>query len=145
AALPATWLFRDGLGAAFGRIAAVARRAGARGSHEQLAAVGEGDVAPVGALQRVVLRLVAVDDDLGAVGQRVFRDAAAQQGVRRAALDHPLLGLAVLDDLDVNPRMRVHPLEADDLALETNRGIRVELGAKGMMRENGAAGDREAR
>src|SRR6185503_19860958 len=97
AALPATWLFRDGLGAAFGRIAAVARRAGARRSHEQLAAFGEGDVAPVGALQRVILRPVAIDDDLGDVSQRVFRDAAAQQRVRRAALGHPLFGLAVLD------------------------------------------------
>src|SRR5437867_1287041 len=79
----------------FVRIGAVGRGAGAGRSEEQLAAVGERDVAAVRARERMVARLIAVDDDFGALRQRLLGDAAAQQRVRRAALDHPLLARGV--------------------------------------------------
>src|SRR5687767_6455887 len=92
----------------------------------------------------MILRLITVDNDFGADGDRLLRDAAAEERVRRAAFDHPDLGLAVLDDLDVNPRMRVHPLEADDLALEADRRVRIELGAESVVSEYRAARDNKA-
>ncbi len=65
---------------------AVARRAGSGRSHEQLAAIGEGDVAPVGPLHRLVLGAVAVDDHLGALGDELgelgLGDSAARERVR---------------------------------------------------------------
>src|SRR5712675_584632 len=72
------------------RIRAVGRRAGPGRAEEQLLAVRVGHVAPVGAEQRMVARLVAVDDELRADLQRLARDAAAEQRVRRAAFHHPL-------------------------------------------------------
>src|SRR5580765_5683074 len=74
----------------FGRIRAIERSAGARRSKEQLLPVRVGDVAAVGAVHRMVPRLVAVHDQLGPELERFLGDAAAQQGVRRATLDHPL-------------------------------------------------------
>ena len=119
-----------------GRVAAVARGAGARRSHEQLLAVGERDVAAVRP-RRPVLALIAVDDHFGADRERVLGDAAAQQRVRRAALDHPHFGAAaVLRDLDVDPRVRVHELDLDDLALEEDRPVRVELRAERVVRDD---------
>src|SRR5439155_1666963 len=81
--------------ARFGRIRAVGRRAGARRPEEQLLAVRIGHIAAVGAQQRMVPRLVAVDDELRAGLQRVARDAAAQKRVRRAAFDHPFIAFLV--------------------------------------------------
>src|SRR5213076_1591357 len=79
-------------------------------SHEQLATVGERHVAAVGAL-RSIARFVTVDDDDGADRQRIAREAKAEQRVRRARLNPPVLSRAVrILDVDVNPRMRVDPL-----------------------------------
>src|SRR5690606_4209152 len=51
--------------------------------------------------QRAVLRLEARDLDSRAGRQRIARPAPAQQGARRAALDHPALDRAVfLRDVD---------------------------------------------
>src|SRR5262245_12896443 len=79
----------------FGRIPPVLWRAGSRRSHEDLAAVGEGDVAAVRPLERVVLRLVSIDDELGAVLERFPRQPAAQERVRRPPLDHPHFGRSI--------------------------------------------------
>src|SRR5262245_20014730 len=100
-AIAATALARDGRsGLLFAGIPAVTRRARTGGAHEQPLAVREGDVAPVGAVG-TVLRLVAVDQDLGPLGQRLARQPAAEQRVRRPALDHPA-GSAAVGFLDVN-------------------------------------------
>src|SRR5215469_13718021 len=76
---------------AFRRVRAVDRCAGARGSEKQLLAVGERDVAAVRPQLGVVAGLIPVDDQIGPDLQRFLRDAAAQQRVRRAALNHPFL------------------------------------------------------
>src|SRR5437660_9733771 len=83
----------------FSRVRAVGRRARARRSEEQLAAVRIGDIAPVGSELRMIAGLVAVDHELGAGRQRVAGDAAAQQRIRRSALDHPLLALLTRREL----------------------------------------------
>ena len=72
-----------------GRIAAVARGAGSRRSHEQCLAVGERDVAAVRP-HRAIFRLEPVDLDHRADLDLVARDAAALQRIRRAAFDRPL-------------------------------------------------------
>src|SRR5688572_14385199 len=59
-------------------IGAISRGAGARGAEEQLASVRVGDVAAVRALQRVIARLVTVNDDLGADRQRGLGDSRTQ-------------------------------------------------------------------
>src|SRR5438270_10277624 len=83
--LPAASAAGRRLRATLCRIGAVHRRAGARRSQKQLAAVRERHVAAVGAQLRMIARLIAVDDDLGARLQRVLGDAAAEQRVRRPA------------------------------------------------------------
>src|SRR5438477_12801125 len=70
------------------------RRAGARRSDKQLAAVLIGDVAAVGAI-RAVFGLVPFDRDHRARQQRLLVEAATQQRVGRARFDHPALDLAV--------------------------------------------------
>src|SRR5205814_6894174 len=66
----------------------------ARRSDEQFLAVRQGDVPPVRA-GRSILGLVAFDEDLGSDWQRIFRKSSSEQRVRRAALDHPRLDLAL--------------------------------------------------
>ena len=81
---------------------------------------------PVGAGQGVIARLIPVDDDLGADLDRVARDAATQQGVRRAAFNRPLFssrrglllpGNGHFFDRQVNPRVRIDQLDLGDRAL----------------------------
>ena len=122
-------------------LAAVVGRTRARRAHEDLGAVGERHVTTVRPLERVVLGLVAVHDDLGARHEAVPAQAPTEQRVRRAALDHPDLGRAVVVlDLHVNPRVGVHPLEAYDFALEPDRRVAIELGTERVVR-----GDRYGR
>src|SRR5437764_2153551 len=122
--LPAASAAGRRLRATLCRIGAVHRRAGARRSQKQLAAVRERHVAAVGAQLRMIARLIAVDDDLGARLQRVLGDAAAEQRVRRPAFDHPLfLGPVGLRDLDVDPRVRIHPLDLRDRSLQQDRPV----------------------
>src|SRR5687767_12654612 len=56
------------------------RRACARRAEEQRLPVGERQVAAIGA-PATVLRLIAIDDNLGALFERLLREAAAQQRV----------------------------------------------------------------
>src|SRR5260370_30956744 len=63
------------------------RCAGAGGAEEQFAAIREGDVAAVGAI-RSVLGLVTVHDHGCARGHGTLREAAAQENVRAACLEH---------------------------------------------------------
>src|SRR5690606_18426096 len=94
---------------------------GARSAEVHAGAVGEDDLLRVRA-RRTVLRLEAADHDLRARRQRVLRPAAAQQRARSAALDLPALDRAVfLLDVDVEPRMRIDPLEHHDFTLERDR------------------------
>ena len=59
------------------------------------------------------------------------------------ALDGPHLGgPVVVLDLQVNPGVRVHPLEPDDLALQLDRGVAIELRTERVMR-NQRRGDDE--
>src|SRR5688572_32634885 len=82
------------------------RSANARGPDEELLAVRERDVTPVGA-QRAVLGLEALDENFGTGQQRVLVPAAAQERVRRTALDHPLLRFPIGSlHVDVNPGVR---------------------------------------
>src|SRR6187200_331740 len=82
------------------------RRARAGRTDEELLAVGERDVATVRSIG-AVLGLETLDQDLGALCQRILVPAAAQQRVRRAAFDHPSLHLAGgrILHVDVNPGM----------------------------------------
>src|SRR5688572_8183453 len=112
------------------------RSADARRADEQLLAVREGDVTAVRAV-RTVLRLETLDDDLGALGQRVLVPAAAEQSVRCATFNHPALHLAVVAlHVDVNPGMRIDPLHLDDSALHLDGLLRVELGRERVVRHN---------
>src|SRR2546425_5863732 len=119
------------------RVGAIARRAGAGRSQEQLAAVGVRDVAAVGPEQRVISRLIAVDDDQRAVLQRVARDATPEERIRRPAFDHPLLFRAVrFRHFQVNPGVRIHPLELRDRALQQHGSVRIEFAAKRVVRDH---------
>src|SRR5688572_22754096 len=117
-------------------------RAGTGRAHEQLLAVREGDVAAVGA-GGAVLGLEALDQDLGAGKERVLVPPAAEERVRRAALDHPLLGLAVGGlDVDVDPGVRVDPLHLGHRAPQLHRPLGIELGGKRVVRNHGHRGCR---
>src|SRR5688572_278143 len=117
------------------------RSADARGADEELLAVRERDVTPVGA-QRAVLGLEALDEDLRAGQQRVLVPAAAQERVRRAALDHPLLDLAVGSlDVDVDPGVRIDPLHLRDGAPQLYRLLRVEFSRKRVVRNHRHCGN----
>src|SRR6185503_6345612 len=101
---------------------------GARRTDEQLLAIRERDVAAVGAI-RTVLGLEALDEDLGALSQRLLVPATAQQRVGRATFDHPALDLTGLRILhvDVDPGVRVDPLHLHDRAPQLDRALRVEF------------------
>src|SRR5262245_30353462 len=89
---------------------AIGWRTGARGAKEQLAPVGIGDVAYVCALERVIARLVAVDNDLGADREGILRDSLTKQRVRTSAFNHPHFSAAVrFLHFHVDPRMWVDP------------------------------------
>src|SRR5690606_38956582 len=80
-----------------------------------------------------------VHDDVSAGRQRVSVPAAAKQRARSAAFDAPALDLAVDGSIEVDPRVRVDPLELHDLAFETDRLVAVKLGGKRVVC-NGSAG-----
>src|SRR5881296_1477629 len=74
-----------------------------RTTQENLSTVGERDVTTVGPI-RAVLCAIAVGDDLCSNGKRIFSEAAPEQGIGRAAFDHPADDLSVLAfDSDMNP------------------------------------------
>src|SRR5690606_26934742 len=63
----------------------------------------------------------------------------------RAALDHPALDRAVfLRDVDVQPRLRVDPLELHDHALARDGLVAAELRRERMARECGCRGEHES-
>jgi len=109
-------------------------RTGARGAHEQALAVGQDQVRAVGAIG-TVLRLIALDGDLGTRQQRVLREPSSNKRVRRTPFDHPpRYGAIGVLDVEMNPAVRVDPIHLDDGTLERDRLVRVELGGKRMMR-----------
>jgi hypothetical protein len=119
----------------------IVRRPGSGGAEEELASVRERDVAAVGA-QRAVLRLVAVDDDVRARKHRILGDAAAQQHVGAAGLDHPRDDLAVgARDVHVDPGVRVDELDAPHHPFEVHRLVGVELRGEGVMRRRRDGGE----
>jgi hypothetical protein len=87
----------------------------------------------------------AVHDDLGAGDQTVTPEPAAEQDIGRAPLDGPDFGLpALVPDLQVDPGVRVHPFQLDDLPLELHRRVLVKLGAEGVVRGQPCRGRRES-
>src|SRR6185503_4742715 len=109
-------------------------RARAGRTDEQLLAVRERDVAPVGPI-RTVLGLEAFDEDLSALGERGLVPTTAEQRVWRAAFDHPPFHLPsgrVLH-VDVNPGMRVDPFHLHDRAPQLDRTLGVEFSRKGVV------------
>src|SRR6185295_18923161 len=103
---------------------------------EQSATVGELDIAAHG-LVRAVARTVTADHEVGADRNRVLVDAFAHQGVRAAAFDHPLDGVAlVVEHGDVDPRVRVDELHLRDLAWQCDGPVDVELGGERVVRED---------
>src|SRR5688572_8655347 len=116
------------------RSSSVAARTRCGGTaEEEFAAIREGDVA-ADAFVGSVARLVADHMQLGADRNGVLRHAAAHQGIRTAAFDHPGDRVAgSVGDVDVNPRMRIDQFDLGDLAAQVQRGLYVELGGKGVM------------
>src|SRR5438876_5407304 len=105
----------------------VVGRAGSRRPHEQLSTVCEDHAAAVSDV-RAVLRAIAFDDDLGADGKGALVPPAAQQLVRRAHFDFPAdrLSVSVLD-VDVQPGVRIDPLDLRDGPLQGHRVVGVEF------------------
>ena len=118
----------------FGYVTTVPRGPSTRRAQEQLASIRKGDIAAIGSV-RAVLRTVSVDDDFGAFRQRAPRQTTAKQRVRRASLDHPARRLAVrLLDIDVNPGVRVDPLDLRHRSAQLYGFVRVELGGERVVR-----------
>ena len=113
----------------FGNVTTVARGAGSRRTHEQLAAIPESQVAAV-ALVRTVFGLITINDDFSANGQRILRESSAEQSVRGATLNHPY---GAILELKMNPSVWVNPLHFDDSAFKMNRRIRIKLSGECMM------------
>src|SRR5690606_15433344 len=61
-----------------------------------------------------------------------------QQRARSAAFNTPALDLAIDVGIEMNPRVRVHPLELHDLALKADGLVAIELGGERVVR-NGSA------
>src|SRR5215475_8512758 len=105
-----------------------------RTAQEQPLPVFESNVRSIRAIL-TVLCTISFNRDFGSRQQRLFREAAAQQNIGAAALDHPCDNPAVgPDNVHVNPRVRVDPLHLLDLALKFHRLIDVEFGCEGVMR-----------
>ena len=86
---------------------------------------------------REVLGLVAVHDDLDAGRQAVTTQAAPKQHVGCATLDGPRLGGPVLlHHVEMDPGVRVHPLQLHDPALQLDRCVAVEFRAERVVRED---------
>jgi hypothetical protein len=122
----------------------IGRRARARRAHEQLAAVGEREVASVGAV-RIALGAIAFHDDLGADRQRILRQAPAQQHRRIAPFDHPPLDLAIRAlHVDVNPGVGVDPFHLRHGAAQRDGLVRVEFRGKRVVRRQTRRADEQA-
>ena len=109
------------------------RRAGAGRAEEQSSGRREGEVAAVGSV-RAVLGLIPVDSPPSRQ-QRLLREAAPEQDVRRAGFERPVLHLAVgfFTSMWSQTWGLVHSI-LRDRALERDRLVRVELGREGVVR-----------
>src|SRR5262249_55480949 len=126
---PRLWRFRW--------IGAVEGCSRSRRTEEEFPPIRKGDVPAVCPEQRMVARLIPVDDDLGADLEGFFRDAPPEERVRRTALDHPLFDGAVrFCHVQVNPGMGIHPLDLRDDPLQQNRPVRIEFSSEGMVRRD---------
>src|SRR4029077_20702022 len=91
-----------------------------------------------GDLLRSVARDITGHRDGYAGRQIIAPPAVAQQGVRAAELDRPLLNLAALVlDVDAEPRMRVGPLHLRDRAGKREHLVDVESRGQRMVGERG--------
>src|SRR5215813_11911232 len=92
----------------------------------------------------LVARAVAVNDELLTNLQRVLRDAVANEAVRRAAFDAPLLNHPVGGfDVDPDPRVRIDELNFRDGAPEYQRFIFAEYRIPRMMCTGRRGAERE--
>src|SRR6202000_2653026 len=83
----------------------------ARGPYEQHLAVGKCDIAAVGP-HRAVLGLIAHNDDLCSLRERMLGPAPAYQRIGRAAFNHPTGDRAVRAFyVQMNPDVRVDPFD----------------------------------
>src|SRR4051812_13207382 len=107
---------------------------------EHAAAVGHRDRAHVAGL-RSVFRHEAVDGDRLIDLERITRPAVARERVRRAPFALPRLyrALRVLH-VEVDPDVRVAPLDLRHRAGQHDRLVRVELRGEGMMRRERRGG-----
>ena len=89
-----------------------------------------GPVRPLAA----VLGLIALHNHLRANRHRVLVEPAANQTVWRCQLDGPVRRSSVaLDDVDIQPGVRVEPIDPGDGAFERDRPVRIELRGKRMV------------
>src|SRR5262245_33462198 len=92
----------------------------------------------------VVARAVTVHDELLAELERVLRDAVANEAIRRAAFNAPLLDHAVGGfDIDPNPRVRVDEFDFRDGAPEYQRFVFTEDRIPRMMSAGRRGAERE--
>ena len=105
-----------------------------RQSEEELSAVSKGNVS-ADAASRPVLRLVALDQDLGSRRQRLLREAESVEIVRAGAFDHPGDRFAIRAlHVDVNPGVRVGQFPLHDRPPHLDRLVLVEFRPERMMR-----------
>src|SRR5688500_9208845 len=89
-----------------------------RRTQEEIAAVFQRHALAVG-LWRAALRAISLDDDLDAGREIGFAQAAPKQRRGTAGFNRPVDDFAAgLEDVDVDPAMRVHPLHLRQHALE---------------------------
>src|SRR5690606_28540759 len=113
-----------------------------RPAEEQPLAVAEQERPPD---RRVapVSSLIPLDRQLRARRHRLRRDPPPEQRVRAAAFDHPRHRLAVVaDDLEMEPRMRIDPLDLRDRALQLHRPVDRELRRERVVRRRRSAHER---
>ena len=80
--------------------------------------------------------LVTIDQDHCAGFQRLSGEAAPQQGIRGAGLDHPFVnGAVVLLYIHVDPGVRIDPFHLGDGATQFHRLLRIEFGGECVMCE----------
>src|SRR6185503_5301044 len=92
----------------------------------------------------LVARAVAVNDELLANLQRVLRNAVANEAIRRAAFNAPLLGHSVgRFDVDPDPCVRVDEFNFRDGAPEYQRFVFAEYRIPRMMCERRRGAQRE--
>ena len=101
---------------------------------------------PLARFERSLAWYPVHDNDLPDL-DRVLLEAAPQQAVERAALDHrDVLVAAVGGRFEIDPSVWIDPLHAHDRSLQHERPIRIELRSESMVPKNRhGTGDDERR